>query len=401
MNNKRRYCKCSSKKKNSRKKIQFTDCKNVKEIIEALLCQEDDVCKSKSHRRAHFKTKSFKPRHYKDTCVPMTPSMHTRLRYIGHCPLEPAKPLDWKTRQAFTDYEFVSSSEDDDESGGILRLRKKSKYKKKVRYYDLLPGDIYLPTPPPVIKHTSSDQSILNVASPKISGEVISAQRASVHAADLKPPLPPESGYKLIKPHSGIIINADKDYILDIPEMPGYKLPGGKPLKKKTRRKSRICKKTCTQKKSRKCAEIRRRQRQSRNRSHLDVPYTIIGVTDGKPRARGTQKHLKDDDSVCGLDEIPKPEHVHIPKNLKRGTLRTHSLTVLPCTKRRRPDIHYGILTGSFNMYDNKFGNRSRGRQALTMSVMAYCLAFHYHPKQWTIKLVDNLLEAGDQWYVI
>ena len=35
-----------------------------------------------------------------------------------------------------------------------------------------------------------------------------------------------------------------------------------------------------------------------------------MGVTDGKPRARGTQKHLKDDDSVCGLDEIPKPEHV-------------------------------------------------------------------------------------------
>lgn len=34
------------------------------------------------------------------------------------------------------------------------------------------------------------------------------------------------------------------------------------------------------------------------------------------------------------------------------------------------------------------------------MSVMAYCFAFHYHPKQWTMKLVDNLMEAGDQWYV-
>lgn len=39
--------------------------------------------------------------------------------------------------------------------------------------------------------------------------------------------------------------------------------------------------------------------------------YTSIGgVTDGKPRARGTQKFLADDDSVCGLDEIPRPEHV-------------------------------------------------------------------------------------------
>ena len=32
---------------------------------------------------------------------------------------------------------------------------------------------------------------------------------------------------------------------------------------------------------------------------------------------------------------------------------------------------------------------------------MAYCLAFHYHPKQWTMKLVDNLIDAGDQWSVI
>lgn len=33
------------------------------------------------------------------------------------------------------------------------------------------------------------------------------------------------------------------------------------------------------------------------------------------------------------------------------------------------------------------------------MSVMAYCLAFHYHPKQWTMKLIDNIMDAGDQWY--
>lgn len=31
-------------------------------------------------------------------------------------------------------------------------------------------------------------------------------------------------------------------------------------------------------------------------------------------RARGTQKHLKDDESVCGLDDIPRPEHVSVIK---------------------------------------------------------------------------------------
>lgn len=47
---------------------------------------------------------------------------------------------------------------------------------------------------------------------------------------------------------------------------------------------------------------------------------------------------------------------VYIPANLKRGTLETHSLTVIPCTKERKSSVHYGILTGSFNMYDAKFG---------------------------------------------
>ncbi|CAH2040497.1 unnamed protein product, partial [Iphiclides podalirius] len=400
MNNKKRTCKCPAKLRKYCKHIQFTDCKNVREIIEALLFQEElarDANRSKAYKVPHFKMKPFKPRHYKDTCVPMVPSMHTRLRYIGHCPIEPATPSSLKSRRSYADFDFISTSEEDMESGGILRSGKKIRKKKKVRYYDLLPGDVHLPSPSPVIHHTSSDRSILNVPSPKVSGEVISAQRASVHAAELKPPLPSKAGYELIKPHSGIVINADKDYVLDIPQLPG---PGSEYAKKKGQYKGRICgMKKCRGKRCRKCAQMRRR-RQKRKRLHSDLPYTVIGVTDGKPRARGTQKHLKDDDSVCGLDEIPKPEHVHIPANLQRGTLKTHSLTVLPCTKERRPDIHYGILTGSFNMYDNKFGNRSRGRQALAMSVMAYCLAFHYHPKQWTMKLIDNLIDAGDQWYL-
>ncbi|XP_014368688.2 uncharacterized protein LOC106718973 [Papilio machaon] len=396
MDRKKHPCRCPGNNKKFCKRIQFTDCKNVQEIIEALLFQEElekEYKKCKTVQRPYFKTKPFKPRHYKDTCVPMTPSMHTRLRYITHCPIESMAPSYQKSRSTLPDYGLGSSSEEFD---GISGGRKK-KQKKKVRYYDLLPGDIHLPEPTPVIKHTPSDKSILKVPSPKTSGEFIGVQRASVQPKELQPPLPAQSGHELVKPHSGIVINADKDFVVDIPVVGG---PGRKGVKRR-RRKARICgSKKCAGKKCRKCAAIRKRLREAKRSHHSDLPYTTIGVTDGKPRARGTQKHLKDDDSVCGLDEIPKPEHVHIPANLKRGTLKTHSLTVLPCTKEKKADIHYGILTGSFNMYDSKFGNRSRGRQALTMSVMAYCLAFHYHPKQWTMKLIDNLIDAGDQWYL-
>ncbi|XP_013139792.1 PREDICTED: uncharacterized protein LOC106104319 [Papilio polytes] len=396
MERKKRPCKCPGNYKKYCKHIQFTDCKNVQEIIEALLFQEElekEYKKCKNVQRPYFKTKPFKPRHYKDTCVPMTPSMHTRLRYISHCPIESLAPPRYKqSRSTLPDYGFGSSSEG---SGSILGRRRTEK--KRVRYYDMLSGDIHLPEPTAVIKHTPSDKSILKVPSPKTSGEFISVQRASVQPKEVQPPLPAQSGHELVKPHSGIVINADKDFVVDIPVVGG---PGRVGAKRK-RRKLRVCgSKKCTGKKCRKCAAIRRRLREARRSRHLDIPFPSIGVTDGKPRARGTQKHLKDDDSVCGLDEIPKPEHVHIPANLKRGTLKTHSLTVLPCTKEKKADIHYGILTGSFNMYDSKFGNRSRGRQALTMSVMAYCLAFHYHPKQWTMKLIDNLIDAGDQWYL-
>lgn len=39
------------------------------------------------------------------------------------------------------------------------------------------------------------------------------------------------------------------------------------------------------------------------------------GVRDGKPRAKGL-KHMKGDDDVCGLDEIPRPEHVSYTFNI-------------------------------------------------------------------------------------
>ncbi|XP_046967526.1 uncharacterized protein LOC124535371 [Vanessa cardui] len=388
MSRNKRLCKCPPKLQQVCKHAKITECKDVSEIIEALTYQAESSKKYQKVKTPHFKTKPFKPRHYKDTCVPMVPSMHTRLKYIGHCSLEPQKDSDMKSRRA---YEFESSEEED--AGGILKKKKKKeKYKKKVRYFDLLPGDVMLPTPVPVIKHSASDKSIFNVPSPKTSGEVIQAQKATVTSEDHKPPIPPASGYELFKPHSGIIVNKEKSFAPDVVFMPGPRNIASDKEKNKSCRKGGICyRKSCHKRKCRKYAALRNRKNKRQSRREIQG---------GKARSRSTQRHLKDDDSVCGLDDIPKPEHVHIPANLKRGTLQTHSLTVLPCTKERKPEIHYGILTGSFNMYDAKFSGRSKGRQALTMSVMAYCLAFHYHPKQWTMKLVDNLIDAGDQWYI-
>ncbi|XP_059053560.1 uncharacterized protein LOC131847886 isoform X2 [Achroia grisella] len=402
--NKKSPCKCPPGLQEFCKHAKVTDCKNVTDIVEALTYEAESTRKTRRSRRPKFKTKPFKPRHYIDTCVPMVPSMHTRLRYIRHCDVEPLR-TDRNAGRSFGEFDFELTSEEE-ETNGILRTgKKREKFKKKVRYFDLLPGDILLPTPVPVIKHTASDKSILNVASPKTSGEVIEAQRATVKPGEIRPPIPPKSVYELFKPHSGIVINRDNEFVPDVMHAPGSRsLPRSPNKKRKPCHKGGICyRKTCTRKKcSRKYAAMRKKHIGRKiKRSRSDFPYTIFGeVTDGKPRARGTQKHIKDDESICGLDEIPKPEHVRIPANLKRGTLQTHSLTVLPCTKERKPEIHYGILTGSFNMYDAKFSGRSKGRQALTMSVMAYCLAFHYHPKQWTMKLVDNLIDAGDQWYL-
>ncbi|XP_061384186.1 uncharacterized protein LOC116769255 [Danaus plexippus] len=395
MSPKKRLCKCPPHLQQVCKHAKITDCKDLAEIIEALTVHDESSKKDHKFKPPNFKTKPFKPRHYKDTCVPMAPSMHTRLRYIRHCSLD---PHGYKKGKADLD-DLGSSSQE--EAGGILRKeRKKEKYKKRVRYYDLMPGDVMLPTPAPVITHTSSDKEIFKVPSPKTSGEVIQAQRATVKPAEFRPPIPPKTGFELFKPHSGIIVNKDKSFAPDVVHMPGpRKIKSDK--KKKPCHKGGVCtNKKCPRKKCRKRAALRRlRRRLSRKGGSSQSMGQYRGVRDGKPRAKGL-KHMKGDDDVCGLDEIPRPEHVQIPPNLKRGTLQTHSLTVLPCTKERKPQIHYGILTGSFNMYDAKFGGRSKGRQALTMSVMAYCLAFHYHPKQWTMKLIDNLIDAGDQWYM-
>lgn len=67
-------------------------------------------------------------------------------------------------RRAYGGFDFNSTSDEDETTSGILRTGKKQKYRKRVRYFDLLPGDIMLPTPVPVIKHTASDKSILNVS---------------------------------------------------------------------------------------------------------------------------------------------------------------------------------------------------------------------------------------------
>ncbi|KAI8420929.1 hypothetical protein MSG28_008087 [Choristoneura fumiferana] len=236
----KKRCSCPPHLQQVCRHAKRTDCTDVEEIIQALKYEEQRKVKPKKVVvPLNFKCKKFKPRHYKDTCVPMKPSMHT---------------------------------------SGILKGKKgKPIYRKRVRYFDLLPGDIMLSTPTPVVKHTASDKSIFN-----ISGEVIQAQRAAAKPGESKPPLPAKSGFELFKPHSGIVINRDKEFAPDVVHMPGR-------LTKEKKPKTKPCHKGGPSK---------------------DLPYTTLGVTDGKPRARGTQKHLKDDDSLCGLDEIQKPEHV-------------------------------------------------------------------------------------------
>ncbi|KAL4711410.1 hypothetical protein ACJJTC_016164 [Scirpophaga incertulas] len=390
-------CPCTPRRQGLCKHIKITNCTDISDIIDALSFEGNTRKRVKRTAPPRFKTKPFKSRHYKDTCVPMVPSMHTRLRYIGHCPIE--RPFDDRASdKTYNKFEFDSTSE---EGSGILRRNKKRyKDRKKVTYYDLLPGDVLLPTPVPVIKHTGSCQSILNVASPKMSGEIISARRASVKPAELMPPLPPKAADELYKPHSGIVINRDKGFVPEVVYVPGASVKGKKERRKPCYKGGVCRKKICSKTKCRKHTGLRRRGSTRKTRGGSDSYFTSIGGKDGVSTQKFKHKALRDDDSVCGLEDIPTPEHVQIPSHLKPGMLQTHSLTVLPCTKERKQQIHYGILQGSFNMYDGKFGARSKGRQALTISVMAYCLAFHYHPKQWTMKLIDNLVDSGDQWYL-
>ncbi|KAJ8719004.1 hypothetical protein PYW07_016560 [Mythimna separata] len=387
---------------------------DVAEIIKALsMADYEENCSktARPFRPPKFKTKPFRPQHFKDTCVPMKPSMHTRLRYIGHCPLEPASFVATSSARA-TVSRYMPRSRDawsslESESGTSSRRTgsRASDRRRRVRYNDLMPGDILLPAPCTTIRHSTSSKSILSVPSPKTSGEVIQAQRASVKPAILRPPLPAKSGHALFAPHSGIILNRDRDYVPEVVLIPGPRAGMKKSKRPRPCFKGGVClRKDCPKKKCRAySARVQRRKLAAlRLQKRQSLAKILHGVTDGKPRER-RKRNLDardDDDEPCGLDEIPQPDHIHIPANLKRGTIQTHSLTVVRCTKDRKPDIHYGILTGTLNMYDAKFGPRSRGRQALPISVMAYCLAFHYHPKQWTMKLIDNLMDAGDVWYL-
>ncbi|CAK1544023.1 unnamed protein product [Leptosia nina] len=188
MSVKKRVCKCPPKlQKVCKQTPNVTDCKDVAEIIEALTFQAESSKTQKKPKPPSFKTKPFKPRHYKDTCVPMAPSMHTRLRYIGHCSNDPpSRRSGAPKRKGYPGFDFASSS---DEGSGIIKGKKrKDSGKKRVTYLDMVPAHISMPVPPPVVKHTTSDKEIFNVASPKVSGEVIRAQKAVVKSTDYKPP---------------------------------------------------------------------------------------------------------------------------------------------------------------------------------------------------------------------
>ncbi|KAJ8724456.1 hypothetical protein PYW08_015930 [Mythimna loreyi] len=415
MNKKKPPCECPTDVRHicrpTRRRTRKPVPPDVAEIMKALtMADYIDSCERKKlpFRPPKFKTKPFRPPHIKETCVPMKPSMHTRLRYIGHCPLEPASfaGTSRSTVKRYLKRSSDYSSQESLDSGGVKKTtsRMSARSRRRVRYDDLMPGDILLPAPCTTVRHSTSSKSILSVPSPKTSGEVIQAQRATVKPSVMRPPIPAKSGHELFKPHSGIILNRDQDFVPEVVLIPGSRYGIQKPKKPKPCYKGGVClKKKCPKKQCRKYfAQIQKKKliamRIQKRQGLSKILYR--GVTDGKPRARAKRNRLEEkDNEPCGLDEIPRPEHIDIPANLKRGTLETHSLTVVRCTKDKK-HIHYGILTGTFNMYDAKYGARSRGRQALPISVMAFCLAFHYHPKQWTMKLIDNLMDSGDVWYL-
>lgn len=51
------------------------------------------------------------------------------------------------------------------------------------------------------------------------------------------------------------------------------------------------------------------------------------------------------------------------------------------------------------NQDDEHFSPISRNNQGICMPVAAYCYAMIKHPRRWTEKTVDEILEIGDELY--
>ncbi|GBP05474.1 hypothetical protein EVAR_2991_1 [Eumeta japonica] len=311
---KKSCCMNSTKRKPCCEHAKMVDCKDVAEIVEALTTEAADTrrvesgnrrtsyaitlgpglpygflgfspgprgfkgpsAKSKQRtkkigkqQKSKIKQCAYVPRPHRDVCVPMTPAMHTRLRFISHCPPESAK-FDSSVRAHDDNCSCLSSSAEDFKER-FLDGGGKDVYEKKVRYCEIQPEDALLPMSKPVVKHTDSDACIITVASPKTSGEVVAVARAPVETDEFRPPLPPKSGHAVFKPHSGIVINKNDEF------SPDFDTDIGKE-KGDDKKKPMSC-----------------------GKKHG-------GGGDG-PREK---KPMRPEDSVCGPEDIPELDHVDI-----------------------------------------------------------------------------------------
>lgn len=84
-------------------------------------------------------------------------------------------------------------------------------------------------------------------------------------------------------------------------------------------------------------------------------------------------------------------------KKVIRGTLESHSFTKIK--QETLKTFIFGCKAGSMNQDDEHFSPISRNNQGICMPVAAYCYAMVKHPRRWTEKIVDEILEIGDELY--
>lgn len=85
-------------------------------------------------------------------------------------------------------------------------------------------------------------------------------------------------------------------------------------------------------------------------------------------------------------------------RKIVRGTLESHSFTKI---KRQQTvkSLIFGCKGGTMHAGDEHFPEISRNNQGICMPVAAYCYAMLKHPRRWTEKMVDEILDIGDQLY--
>lgn len=86
-----------------------------------------------------------------------------------------------------------------------------------------------------------------------------------------------------------------------------------------------------------------------------------------------------------------------VVKRIVRGTLESHSFTKLK--QKTLKTFFFGAVFGSMSQNDQHFSIMSRTNQGVCMPVAAYCYSVLKKPQKWTLRIIDEILEAGDRLY--